>query len=96
MGLRDKTIASSTPLGVSIETVTGKRTISNDSEKPYRLCLPGVHPSAGFSIGEDGKEFFERIQEGDQLIVIRSGDSVKAVYGPLEEGRLYQVSRRSD
>jgi len=96
MALRDKTIASSTPVSVNIETVMGKRTVSDNNEVPYRLSLPGVHPSVGFSLGEDGKEFFKGIQEGDQLIVIRSGNSIKAIYGPLQEGRLYQPSRRSD
>lgn len=91
MTLEDKSIAHSPSLSIDILTVNS---IDDRSpEKGYELLISGTGGRLGIPIGKDGREFVEGLQAGTKIMVVTEGNETIAVYGPVDEDRMYLYPR---
>lgn len=94
MTLEDQTIAHSPEVEINL------RTVSENKTHPLWLTLEGDMSQnileRYLKFGPDAEEFIKEFREGDKVIVIEYGGDVLAVYGPLEEEKLYIYPKKEE
>lgn len=91
MVLEDQTLASSHALSVNIETI---EEIQLHVGCVYELIIAGRGQDDSIHLNHpDAERFIRELNDGDKILVIQSGKRIKAIYGPLQEDRLYPPNK---
>ena len=60
----------------------------------YDIIVKGKNLNLGpIEITPNRKDFVDKLKEGDKLLIVRQGELYLSVYGPIEEGKLYNCRR---
>jgi len=73
---------------VTIETI--QSIDGHNPEKGYELIIEGTAQRMAIPIGPDGKDFVDKLNPGDHILIVYGGlKDLRAVYGPLKGEHFY-------